>query len=120
LRDVEDLLAERGIMVSYETVRRWVNHFGPATPHEFQGCTLVPFGLEQNVQDLTLRIDGTPEIDQTAADPEEDFIEMPDAVRLGPPLTQAGRNALEPPRGRRFFDSEIGILCSRLYCSSEI
>ena len=24
-RDVEDLLAERGILVSYETVRRWVN-----------------------------------------------------------------------------------------------
>jgi transposase-like protein len=29
LRDVEDLLAERGILVSYETIRRWVNHFGP-------------------------------------------------------------------------------------------
>ena len=29
LRDVEDLLAERAIGVSYETVRRWVNHFGP-------------------------------------------------------------------------------------------
>src|SRR5277367_1967206 len=28
-RDIEDLLAERGIAVSYETVRRWVNHFGP-------------------------------------------------------------------------------------------
>jgi transposase-like protein len=28
-RDVEDLLSERGIAVSYETVRRWVNHFGP-------------------------------------------------------------------------------------------
>ena len=28
-RDVEDLLAERGIAVPYETVRRWVNHFGP-------------------------------------------------------------------------------------------
>ena len=28
-RDVEDLLAERGITVSYETVRRWVVHFGP-------------------------------------------------------------------------------------------
>ncbi len=24
-----DLLAERGIAVSYETIRRWVNHFGP-------------------------------------------------------------------------------------------
>src|SRR3984957_11035197 len=29
LRDVEDLLAERGVAVSYETVRRWANHFGP-------------------------------------------------------------------------------------------
>lgn len=28
-RDVEELLAERGILVSYATVRRWVNHFGP-------------------------------------------------------------------------------------------
>jgi putative transposase len=28
-RDIEDLLAERGIIVSYESVRRWVNHFGP-------------------------------------------------------------------------------------------
>jgi putative transposase len=28
-RDVEDLLAERGIVVSYETARRWANHFGP-------------------------------------------------------------------------------------------
>ena len=28
-RDVEDLLAERGIMVSYETVHRWVRYFGP-------------------------------------------------------------------------------------------
>ena len=28
-RDVEDLLAERGIKVSYETVRRWCIRFGP-------------------------------------------------------------------------------------------
>lgn len=28
LRDVEDLLAERGIVVSYETVRAWVTKFG--------------------------------------------------------------------------------------------
>jgi hypothetical protein len=25
---LKDLLAKRGIMVSYETIRRWVNHFG--------------------------------------------------------------------------------------------
>jgi transposase-like protein len=29
LRDVEDMLAERGIDVSYETVRCWANKFGP-------------------------------------------------------------------------------------------
>jgi len=29
LRDVEDLLAERGIRVSYESVRLWCNRFGP-------------------------------------------------------------------------------------------
>ena len=28
-RDVEDLLADRGIDVSYESVRRWVKKFGP-------------------------------------------------------------------------------------------
>ncbi len=28
LRDVEDLLAERGIMVSYETIRAWIGKFG--------------------------------------------------------------------------------------------
>src|ERR671921_1873589 len=29
-RDIEDLLAERGLEVSHETVRRWVLKFGPA------------------------------------------------------------------------------------------
>ncbi len=28
-RDVEDLLAERGIAVSYESIRQWCNRFGP-------------------------------------------------------------------------------------------
>ena len=29
-RDVEDLLAERGITVSYETIRHWCRKFGTA------------------------------------------------------------------------------------------
>ncbi len=29
LRDVEDLLAERGIEVTYESIRQWCNRFGP-------------------------------------------------------------------------------------------
>jgi putative transposase len=29
LRDIEELLAERGIIVTYESIRKWCNHFGP-------------------------------------------------------------------------------------------
>ena len=36
LRDVEDLLAERGLDVSYETIRRWVIKFGPIFARELR------------------------------------------------------------------------------------
>jgi transposase-like protein len=35
-RDVEDLLAERGLHVSYEKVRRWVMKFGPVFAQELR------------------------------------------------------------------------------------
>src|SRR5271156_1333211 len=35
-RDVEDLLAERGLDISYETVRRWVLKFGPLFARELR------------------------------------------------------------------------------------
>jgi putative transposase len=35
-RDVEDLLAERGSDVSYESVRRWVLKFGPLFAKELR------------------------------------------------------------------------------------
>ena len=28
-RDIEDLLAERGVIVSYESIRQWCRKFGP-------------------------------------------------------------------------------------------
>jgi putative transposase len=28
-RDIEDLLAQRGVEVSYEAIRQWCNKFGP-------------------------------------------------------------------------------------------
>jgi putative transposase len=34
--DVEDLLAERGLDISYETVRRWVLKFGPMFARELR------------------------------------------------------------------------------------
>jgi transposase-like protein len=35
-RDVEDMLAERGLDVSYETVRRWARKFGPLFARELR------------------------------------------------------------------------------------
>jgi putative transposase len=35
-RDVEELLAERGLEVSYETVRRWVLKSVPGIPRKLQ------------------------------------------------------------------------------------
>ena len=36
LRDVEDLLAERGLDVSYKTVRRWVARLGTVYARRFR------------------------------------------------------------------------------------
>lgn len=43
-RDVEELLAERGLDVSYETVRRWVLKFGPAFAQCLRHCRPKPSG----------------------------------------------------------------------------
>ncbi len=39
LRLVEEMLLERGILVSYETVRRWALRFGPAYAHRLKRKT---------------------------------------------------------------------------------
>jgi len=41
-RDVEDLLAERGLDVSYETVRRWCLKFGPSIARNLRSKRPVP------------------------------------------------------------------------------
>jgi putative transposase len=57
LRDVEDLLAERGIVVSYETVRRWVNHFGPKIAADLRKRRPKPH-TTWHLDEVNLKIDG--------------------------------------------------------------
>jgi putative transposase len=57
LRDVEDLLAERGITVSYETVRRWVNHFGPIIAADLRRRRPKPHAV-WHLDEVYLKIDG--------------------------------------------------------------
>jgi len=56
-RDVEDLLAERGITVSYETVRRWVNHFGPMMAAELRKRRPKPY-TTWHLDEVYLKISG--------------------------------------------------------------
>ena len=56
-RDVEDLLAERGILVSYETVRRWVNHFGPKIAADLRKLRPKPHTI-WHLDEVYLKIDG--------------------------------------------------------------
>jgi transposase-like protein len=56
-RDVEDLLAERGIVVSYETVRRWVNHFGPMIAADLRKRRPKPYST-WHLDDVYLKIAG--------------------------------------------------------------
>ena len=57
LRDVEDLLAERGVAVSYETARRWVNHFGPMIAADLRKRRLKPH-TTWHLDEVYLKIDG--------------------------------------------------------------
>ena len=56
-RDVEDLLAERGILVSYETVRRWVNHFGPMIAADLRKRRPKPYST-WHLDEVYLKIAG--------------------------------------------------------------
>ena len=56
-RDVEDLLAERGIKVSYETVRRWCIRFGPVYANRLRKRS-GPGGDQWFVDEVFIRIDG--------------------------------------------------------------
>jgi putative transposase len=55
--DVEDLLAERAILVSYETVRRWVNHFGPTIAADLRKRRSTPH-TTWHLDEVYLKIDG--------------------------------------------------------------
>src|ERR1039458_3377010 len=56
-RDVEDLLAEHGIAGSYETVRRWVNHFGPIIAADLRKRRPKPHSI-WHLDEVYLKIDG--------------------------------------------------------------
>jgi len=57
-RDVEDLLAERGLDISYETVRRWVLEFEPLFARELRHRRPRPTG-RWHLDEMAVMIAGT-------------------------------------------------------------
>jgi len=74
-RDVEDLLAERGIAVSYETVRRWVNDFGPKIATDLRKHRPKPDTI-WHLDEVYLKIDGRFVYLWRAVDAEGDVLDV--------------------------------------------
>ena len=73
-------------------------------PQKFQGCSLVPALLHQDVQDLTLLVDGSPHEHPFAIDAHDHLVEMPDGVSLSALATNVGgdgRTELVRPAANR-------------------
>jgi len=74
-RDVEDLLAERGIIVSYEAIRQWCGKFGPDYARRFkkkQGR----LGDTWYLDELFVRINGQQQYLWRAVDQDGDVIDI--------------------------------------------
>jgi len=74
-RDVEELLAERGIEVSYETVRRWVVKFGPAIAGNLRRLRPKP-SPRWHLDEMVVRIGGQLMYLWRAVDDEGEVLEV--------------------------------------------
>ncbi len=74
-RDVEELLAERGIDVSYETVRRWDLKFGPDYAKRIKIRRPQPHS-DWYLDEVFVKIDGTPMYLCRAVDGEGEVLDV--------------------------------------------
>src|ERR1700719_6780 len=74
-RDVEELLAERGLEVSYETVRRWVLKFGPLIARKLRQGRPRP-SERWHLDEMVVRIAGKRMYLWRAVDHEGEILDM--------------------------------------------
>src|SRR5712672_362376 len=74
-RDVEELLAERGLDISYETVRRWVLKFGPAIARRLRKRRPRPSD-RWHLDEMVVRIAGQRMYLWRAVDDEGEVLDM--------------------------------------------
>ena len=59
LRDIEELLFERGVVVSYETIRRWCDKFGAHFTHRVKQARPAP-GATWHLDEVFVNVGGEP------------------------------------------------------------
>src|SRR5213080_2248548 len=74
-RDVEELLAERGLDVSYETIRSWVLKFGPVIARRLRRRRPRP-GDRWHLDEMVIRIAGRRMYLWRAVDHEGEILDM--------------------------------------------
>ena len=74
-RDVEELLAERGVEISYETVRRWVLKFGPVVARRLRRRRPRPSD-RWHLDEMVVRIAGKRMYLWRAVDHEGEVLDM--------------------------------------------
>ena len=74
-RDVEELLAERGIETSYETVRRWVLKFGPAFARNLRRLRPRPTST-WHLDEMVVSIQGRRMYLWRAVDSEDEVLDL--------------------------------------------
>jgi putative transposase len=74
-RDVEDLLAQRGIEISYETVQRWVLKFGPLIARKLRRGRPRP-SERWHLDEIVIRIAGKRMYLWRAVDHEGEILDM--------------------------------------------
>src|SRR5437764_13520405 len=74
-RDVEELLAERGLDISYETVRRWVLKFGPVLARRLRERRSGPSD-RWHLDEMVVRIAGKRMYLWRAVDHEGEILEI--------------------------------------------
>ena len=98
------MLAERGIMVSYETVRRWVNHFGPMIAADLRKRRPKPH-TTWHLDEVYLKIDGRMVYLWRAVDAEGEVLDV---------LVQTRRNKRAALKLMRKLLKKYGFVSDKL------
>lgn len=89
-RDVEEMMLQRGVVVSYETIRRWCNKFGQEYANRLRRRRPRP-GDKWHLDEVYIRINGTQHYLWRAVDQHGNVLDV---------LVQSRRNA---NAAKRFF-----------------